>query len=386
MRVLWVVPRFGRDIVGGAETLVRGLATHAPSDWAVEVATTCATDHMTWANELEPGKTVEENVIVHRFTVGPRNAACYEQLHSQIAAGTASYAQELEWLANSVWAPDLQEFLGSHGGEYDLIVFSPYLFGTTVWGAGARPERSVLMPCLHEEPYAYLETTMRLFRSVRGCFFNSEPERRLARRLYGIDGGFVVGMGFDRPSGPPQATFAKSRGIERFVLFAGRLEEGKRVDVAVDYAVRYAEGRPDAPKLVLMGTGPYRPPAAARRIVAEVGFVSEEERRAAYREALAVVNPSHLESLSLVLLEGWLEGTPALVAGGSEVLRYHCEQCGGGFVFDSFETFRDGLDQLTENAVLAEEMGKAGAAYVLDSYGWPAVRERLQAAFAEVAA
>ena len=55
-RLAFVVPRYGADVVGGAETLVRGLAEHlaAPGS-AVEVLTTCARDHLSWKNVL-PGR------------------------------------------------------------------------------------------------------------------------------------------------------------------------------------------------------------------------------------------------------------------------------------------------------------------------------------------
>ncbi len=122
MRLLWVVPRFGAGLVGGAEMLVRGLATRAlPEGWRSEIATTCAVNHFTWENELpsgtaeedgvarprpghagaprrlalggrhdlrrEPlhvgeraprGTTDEEGVTVHRFPVGGRDGARYE--------------------------------------------------------------------------------------------------------------------------------------------------------------------------------------------------------------------------------------------------------------------------------------------------------------------
>lgn len=386
MRLLWVVPRFGRGIVGGAETLVRGLATHAPDDWTVEVATTCAVDHVTWANQLAPGTTIEDGTTVHRFPVGDRDSGRYARLHRLIADGTATYADEVEWFSQSVWAPGLDDFLDERGCDYDLIALSPYLFGTTVWGANVHPDRTVLMPCLHDEPYAHLETTRRMFGLVRGFIFNSPPEQELARRLYGASDGFVVGMGFDPPAEPPPTGFAAAHELGQYVLYAGRIEEGKRVDVAVEYAVRYARERPGAPKLALIGSGPYRVPLPAQDVVRRVGVVDESERRAAYREAVALVNPSHLESLSLVVLEAWLEETPAIVAAGSDVLRYHSERSGGGFVFHSYDDYRDSLDQLLDNPQLRETMGRAGKAYVIDSYGWPAVSERLRSAAESLAA
>jgi len=387
MRLLWVLPRFGGSTVGGAERLVGELAARGvPDEWDSEVATTCAVDHYTWANALPAGLSEENGLIVRRFEVGPRDSARYEQLHPAILSGRADYATELEWLGNSVWSPGLQRFLEVEVKRYDLTLFAPYFFGTTVWGAQIAPERSALIPCLHDEPYAHLRTIRRVLGSVRGCIFNSDAEGRLAYGLANIRDSGVVGLGFDPPAGPPTARFAETRGIGRFLLYAGRIEEGKRVNVAVEYALRHAAERPDAPRLVLIGSGSYRPPAKAKGVVIHAGFLDEVERRAAYAEALALVNPSELESFSIVLMEAWREGTPALVAAGSKVMCEHAERSGGGIVFDSYESYREGVDRLLDEPPLARQLGEAGREYVLGTYGWPAVRERLRTTIEALAA
>ena len=51
--------------------------------------------------------------------------------------------------------PGLFHHLVGHAHTYRAIVFSPYLFWTTVVGASIAPERSVIIPCLHDEHYAY---------------------------------------------------------------------------------------------------------------------------------------------------------------------------------------------------------------------------------------
>jgi glycosyltransferase involved in cell wall biosynthesis len=386
VRLLWVIPRFGKTAVGGAERLVGELALRAtPDGWSSEVATTCAVDHMTWENVLPPGEDRVDGLRVHRFRVGPRSATRYELLHRAILSGKAGYVDEIEWLANSVWSPGLLRFLEDEGERYDLAVFAPYFFGTTVWGAQVAPERSALVPCLHDEPYARLATVRGVLASVRGCLFNSEAEGRLARRLADVREAGVVGMGFDEPAGEPRARFAERRGIGRYVLYAGRIEEGKRVDVVVDYATRYARERSDAPRLVLIGSGSYRPPEEAADVVFYAGLLGEEERRAAYAEAVALVNPSHTESFSIVLMEAWLEGTPALVAKESEVMREHAERSGGALTFNSYESYRDGLDRLLDDPGLARRLGVAGREYVLDSYSWPKVRARLRDAVDRIA-
>lgn len=378
MRLLWVVPRFGADIVGGAETLVRQLALRAvPAAWRAEVATTCAVDHERWANVLPPGATTDAALTVHRFPVSPRDPARFEAAHHRVLAGTAGYADELEWLAQGVTSVDMERYLDANASAYDLVVLAPYLFGTTVWGAFAAADRAALVPCLHDEPYARLHTVRAMLAGVRGCLFNAPGEERLARRLADIRDCGVVGSGFDPPEGPA-GPFAPAEGIGPYLLYAGRLEEGKRVDVLVDHVARMRREDPRAPRLVLVGRGGYRPPRHARDAVVHVGYVTEEQKRAAYANALALVNPSVMESLSLVLLEAWLEGTPAIVAAGSEVMRDHVATCGGGFTFEGHDDLRAAVRALRDDPSAARRMGALGREYVLDTYGWPAVRRRFR--------
>ena len=381
-----MVPRYGRGVQGGAETLVRALAGRcAAMGWRAEVATTCARDHVTWADELPAGTSVEDGVTVHRFPVGPRDAARYDALHAAVLSGRAGYADELEWLSHSVWSPGLQAFLEDDDG-HDLRVLSPYLFGTTLWGAQADPGRSALLPCLHDEPYARLRTVAAVLGAVRGCLFNAPGEERLARRIAPVRGGGVVGMGFDPPDGPAGPPPAALRERGPYLVYAGRLEEGKRVQVAVEGVARLAAERDDAPVLALMGTGGYRPPPAHRDRVVELGYVSEEDKRAVYAGALALVNPSEMESLSIVLMEAWREGTPAVVAAGSEVMSDHVARSGGGMTFADYDEFRAAVARLLDDPGERERMGARGRAYALEEYGWPAVQERLAAVAGRLAA
>jgi glycosyltransferase involved in cell wall biosynthesis len=129
----------------------------------------------------------------------------------------------------------------------------------------------------------------------------------------------------------------------------------------------------------MVGQGEWRPPARHADAVRVIGYVDEEVRRAAYAEAAALLNPSWLESLSLVLLEAWLEGTPALVAAQSDVMREHVANSGGGLTFADYDELAEGLDRILGDPDAAARMGAAGRAYVEREYGWPAVRERFAA-------
>ncbi len=375
-----VVPRFGPGVVGGAEALARALAHRATGpDISVEVATTCALDHQTWENVLPAGTEEDGDVLVNRFPVSAGDSRRHARLSGRLMrGGRLSYTEELELLATSVWSRRLHRFVLERADDYDLVVCTPYLFGVPFWAAQAAPARTALIPCLHDEPQAHLRVVRSLIGRVRGCLFNSPGEQRLAERIYGPQRGGVVGMGFDPPTEPAREGFAARHGLGRYVLYAGRIEEAKRVDVLAAHVARYRRERRSDVTLALIGRGPWRPRAQDVDAVRPIGFVDEEEKRAAYAGAVALVNPSELESLSIVLLEAWLEGTPAIVAGTSDVLAEHVTRSGGGRAFRDYESFAAAMDTMLGDPAAAREMGAAGRRYVEEEYSWSAVGARFR--------
>lgn len=375
-----VPPRHGSDLVGGAENHLAALAHHARDDgWSVEVATTCAMDNERWANVLPEGETIEDGLRVHRFAVSPRDELRHRDLARHLAVhGSLNALDEVELMATSVWSEGLQQFIDQEGPGYDAIVFAPYLLGTTFWGAQSWPERTAIMPCLHDEPYAYLPSVQRVLRSVRTLMFNAPGEERLIRRLLGPVRGSIVGMGFDAPDEPADAGFAARHGLGRYVIYVGRLEEGKRVHVAAERVADFARRHDADLRLVLIGRGSWRPSEEVAPYVKLLGFLPEDEKRAALAGATALVNPSELESLSIVLLESWLEGTPAIVAAGSEVMADHCAISGGGFTFTGQADFDVALLRLLGEPGVRADMGRRGRYYVQTEYSWAPVMERME--------
>ncbi|HEX7442515.1 MAG TPA: hypothetical protein VF320_01425, partial [Acidimicrobiales bacterium] len=75
MKLSFVTPRYGTEVIGGAETAARMLAERLclRPGWEVEVLTSCALDHLTWENTEPAGTSVINGVTVRRFpTASPR--------------------------------------------------------------------------------------------------------------------------------------------------------------------------------------------------------------------------------------------------------------------------------------------------------------------------
>jgi glycosyltransferase involved in cell wall biosynthesis len=370
--------------VGGAETLMRRLAVRLRAEGEdVEVLTTRARDHFSWADELPAGTRVERGVPVHRYPVDPRrDARRHWHLHSRAAAVEHLGAvEQAEWAAHSVWSPQLQDALEDER-RYDWVVAAPYLFGTTLWAVTGRPERTALIPCVHDEPHAWLPLVRRALEAARGAMLNSVGEGELLRRLAPGLPMALVGVGFDpEPAPAPEAVaaFCAARGLAPgYLLYAGRRERAKGLPLLYDGYRLLRRARAHTPPLALMGSGEADPPPDLADHVVDLGYVPDAELGAAYAGASLLANPSRLESLGMVVLESWRMGTPALVNGASPVLRDHVERSGGGLWFRDAPELAEAAGLILDDPGLGERMAAAGSEYVYATFSWPEVCRRFR--------
>ncbi len=378
-----ISPRFSEGAtVGGAETLLRKFAERlALHGKRVTFLATCAKDHFTWRNEVPAGRTKAGGYDVVRFPVDEgRDVELFHRIQSSFGRGAPPGADEERlWLANSVHSTALCDFLRSDPAAFDCVITGPYLFGLVDAVSRVYPDRTLLVPCLHDEPFAYLGVTRELFSRVRGLLFNSEPERNLALRLMHGSGRHerIVGMGMD-PFEADSRAFAQRHNIRQpYVVYCGRREEGKGTPILLSYLDVFRQRTGRDVKLVLTGSGEIQPPASLRPHILDLGFVSETEKHEAMAGASAFIHPSTLESFGIVVLESFLARTPALVHAGSAVLQWQCRRSGGGLWFRNYPEFEEELNFLLDQPARRQHMGENGRKYVLDEYAWASVDRRL---------
>jgi glycosyltransferase involved in cell wall biosynthesis len=381
-RIAFVCPRFSEEgTVGGAETLLKKQAERvAAAGRRVTFLTTCAESHFTWENTLPPGHRRIGNLDVHYFPIDRRDVGSFLQIQQAICnKGHTTSADEETWIQNSVNSQALYRHLSEHGADYDRIVMGPYLFGLIYFASRIHPEKTLLVPCLHDEPFATLGIMKKMFEAVRGFLFNTEPEREFARRLFHPPATkcSVVGMGIELFE-VDSKSFAARRGLTNsYVMYSGRREGGKGTPLLCEYVQAFRERNNQDIKLVFTGSGPIEAPRELLPHILDLGFVSEREKREAMAGALAFIHPSTFESLGIVLLESFLAGTPALVHARSEVLSWQCRRSGGGLWFRHYPDFEEELLLLLNNEKLRQQMGAAGKSYVLREYSWASVEKRL---------
>ncbi len=387
-RVAFVPPRFGREVLGGSEAVSREAALGlAARGWDVDILTTCAVDHFTWANELPAGETLEDGLRVRRFPTvhTPSRAAHKAELVIQ-GGGVPSLDEQVSWLSYRVQVPELFHHIVSHEGEYDALVYSPYLFWTTAVCAPVTAARAIVMPCLHDEHYARLDLFRPVLADPAAVWFLSEPEHELAHRLGPVAPRHqVTGAGIAVPASYDAAGFRTRHKLQRpFILYSGRREGGKGWDWlmhAFKYTLEHGDPGLD---LATTGVGPVLPPPEMTDRVIDLGFLDHVERDNAMAAAAVYVQPSRMESFSRTIMEAWLAGTPVVANAESDVVAWHCERSGGGLTYRDEASFAAAIAALAGSAERAADLAARGRRYVLEEYTWDSVLDRMEADLREL--
>jgi glycosyltransferase involved in cell wall biosynthesis len=378
-RIAFVTPRFGAEIVGGAEAVVRDTALGlARRGWEVQVLTTCATSPYTWANELPEGLQEDSGLLVRRFlNILATSASEEHRVHGNIYYGQPTTLDEqVTWLNALFRTPGMFDALHRERNDFDAFVFAPYLFWNTTVCMPIVADRAVVMPCLHDETYAHLEVMRHVLSLPASVWFLSGPEHDLAHSLGPVTPQHsVIGSGLDIPKEYAPEEFREEYGIdEPFILYLGRREADKGwpwlLDVFASTKTRV--------KMVSAGSGhPDVPPRLRGRVI-DVGYLTTEQRNSALAAAMAYVQPSLMESYSRTTMESWLAGRPVLVRRGSAVVEWHCSRSDGGLVFANSVELGKHLARFQNNPEAATEMGERGRAYVMENYQWSQVLDRME--------
>jgi glycosyltransferase involved in cell wall biosynthesis len=394
MRLLYVVQRYGETIAGGAEQHCREMAERmARRGHHVEVATTCAQSYVDWADAYEPGRSTIGGVVVHRFRVAtPRDNTRFNELNRRMVSGRGSRPLFLqrEWMRQQgPWSPDLVTWLERDGRRFDCVICFTYLYWTT-WAAldalrGRVP--LVLHPTVHDEPPLRLSLFDAVFHAPDAFALSTPEEIDLIRARFHIDPPCeVVGIGVEVGTADPARFRAAYRlGTRPYLLYVGRIDEGKGALALVDFFIAYKDRHPtDDLVLVLVGDALLRIPE--RDDIVVTGFVDYQTRDDALAGALALAQPSFFESFSMILTESFAFGRPALVQGRCKVLGGHARRSNAAIPYESFAEFECALEMFRDDPALADAMGAAGKAYVEREYTWDVVLDRYEGLLERTAA
>ncbi|MCX7974262.1 MAG: glycosyltransferase family 4 protein [Candidatus Aminicenantes bacterium] len=376
MKIAFVVQRYGKEVMGGSELHCRLIAERLfQAGHEVTVFTTTARDYITWKNEFPPGESVLNGVIVKRFPVEKeRDIKDFNEYSDWLFSHPHSEADEVLWIEKQgPWVPSLLEALEKAQNDFEVFIFFTYLYYPTHYGLQLVRKGKILVPTAHDEPALYLNIMKRVFASAEAFLFNTQAEKEMLTRLFGLEGTYqdIVGVGVDIPVIKASTSFLSRYGlIKPYILYAGRIEPGKGCQELFDYFLEFSKEEPNV-QLVLIGHLLMPLPNNPRIIY--LGFVSPEVKNMAMAEAAVTVHPSHFESLCMAALESLAVKTPILVQEAAEPLRRHCLEGQCGLYYSNANEFAWTLSLLLRDDRLRASLAENGRRYVEAKYSWPVV-------------
>ena len=379
-RVCFVIQRYGLEVNGGAELQCRLFAEHLKDRLSIEVLTTKAVDHISWANEYTEDVSSVNGITVRRFRNSrERDIVSFGELNGTFMEEIAGDPEkEDHWLIEQgPVCPDLIEYIHTHQKEFDVFIFSTYLYYTTIYGIRGVEKKSILIPEAHNEPCIHMSLLKDVFQKTAGLLYNTEIEKDLVEGIFHVSDTphEIAGIGIDQTlHGNPEAG-KKKYGLDRYIVYIGRIDEGKRCHVLFEYFQEYKKRNENDVKLVLMGKEAIGIPETDD--IRSLGFVSEEDKCNVLSGAIALVLPSEFESLSMVVLEAMKLRVPVLVNEACEVVKNHCLKSNAGLFYYNYFDFEGALNWMIDHPLRMKVMGENGTRYVTENYNWDVVTDRI---------
>ncbi len=387
MKLAFVVQRYGKEVMGGSELHCRQIAEKmVKAGYDCTVYTTTAKDYVTWENEYSPGESLLNGVHIKRFLVDrERDIESFNKYSDWIFFNDHTQKDEWEWMEKQgPSSPALLDALEKQEKEHDLFIFFTYLYYNTYWGLKRIQGKKVLVPTAHDEPALHLGIMKEVFSAPDVFMFNTASEKDMLSRQFSFEEKYqeIVGVGVDIPEEVDTRMFFQRHRISvPYILYAGRIEPGKGCGELIDYFLRYYRQNPNL-KLVLIGKLLMELPSHPG--IRCLGFVSQEDKNAAMRGALATIHPSYFESLCMAALESMAIQTPIIVQEKTDPLKQHCINGKGGIYYADYQEFAADLDLLLNDKKLREVLGNNGFTYVRENYSWPKVVDKYKKMFANL--
>ncbi|MCD7811788.1 MAG: glycosyltransferase family 4 protein [Ruminococcus sp.] len=384
-KIALVNQRYGLEVNGGSEYYTRLIAERLTSDYEVDVITTKALDYTTWANHYECDEETINGVHVLRFPVERERAADFNEYNGEYLSYIQSHERDISkeeiWFGKQgPYCPKAIEYIRESRDKYDVFIFVTYLYYLSVKGIPEVADKAIFIPTAHEEPFIHFKTFESIFKLPAAYVFLTDEEKSLVQKLFGcgdIPCG-VMGTGVEVPCTPDPDAFRRKFKISGdYIIYVGRIDEGKDCPTLFRYFTEYKKRRPESGlKLVLMGKQVCEIPK--HRDIISLGFVSEEDKFSGISGAKCLVLPSRFESLSISVLEAMTLSVPVIVNGVCDVLKGHCLKSNGGLYYMNYFEFEGILDYIFSHDAEYKLMCGNARAYIRENYEWDVIMKRFR--------
>jgi glycosyltransferase involved in cell wall biosynthesis len=385
MKLTFVTPRFGKEIVGGAEYAIAQLAANCVryGDVEAEILTTTAGDERTWSKKYEEGSEFIDGIKIQRFANEPIDRNEFDSWGSQFFSRLEKMTDQDfdQWLIRQgPYSPDLLDAI--ENCTSDAVIFHPMLSSPTSHGLLRAKVPTVLHPALHDEPVSRMSGYKKVVNSSSLLCFSTFFEQNLCNELYQsqLVKQSVLGFGIEdivRSSPHEESEILNKYNLEKetYVVVLGRVDAGKGSDLVAKFFEQYSKTNPEV-KLVFVG------PISQNSLLNDsifvekneniitIGLVSDTDRDVLVTNSLALINPSVTESFSLVMLEAMKSKIPVIINQACGPTLEHVNRSNSGYMFNDFASFCASIQLASEDSADRDLRIENGYKYVVDNYSW----------------
>ncbi len=315
------------------------------------------------------------------------------------------------------FAAAIRAFAKSEQLEYDLIYSHYWLSGEVAcllrpgmgvgWAHIAHTlglvKNRTLASGARPEPALRIRVEGEIAQQANMLIASTSDEGDDLARLYGADPEriYVVPPGIDlgtfHPLDRGEARRKIGYGQSRMLLFVGRLERLKGVEIAIRALALLQDRAHNDVRLVVLGEDSREGDESEKERLKEVatalgvrdrvdflGSVAHHELPYFYAAADVCVMPSYSESFGLVALEAQACGRP-VVASGVSGLRSVVRDEVSGYLIDGDDPaiYADRIGRVLEDPELAQQMGLRGR-LLAQRFSWTRTADRLEGLFESV--
>ena len=369
----------------------------------VTILTSCAQDYISWEPVYDIGESIDNGIKIIRFQNNIRGTAGQLKYSRRKASGRLLIQKIHRFLGKPLWMekwfreipitsadherwlkyqgpymPSLLEYISANQNEYAAYLFFTALYYPTAMGVQVCPEKSILVPTMHDEKPSYMSGYKNVMSAPAWILFNTDIEKKFSENLFPIQNNKkrIVGVGIEllKDTYSKNPSLPKKLEIESpYIVYIGRVDANKGCDVLIRYFLRFRHETGSLIDLVMVGKKMLK--ARDSEHIHYTGFVSDENKKDILMNAAALVIPSFFESLSLVLLESMGAGKPVIANGNTDVLREHIEKSKGGWNYFNYFDFKNAITELLNNPQGNIIKGENGFRYVQQNYAWERVLE-----------
>jgi len=371
--IIIVIPWFG-EMAGGAEFLAKTLAMQFNS-FGIKclIFTTCSRSqhHNWWQDYYKEGRYIYDGLEVYRFSTNKNQIKYEASVIKTINNQQLTEEEKANFFICGINSNNLIKSIKKfvYNDNYEIIAL-PYFQGLTHSIINSYKNRISMIPCFHNEPQLYWNDSKTLIKNAKHIFFNSPEEKILVYNTYGncfnniISNSPVAGLGIDihKPIYKILSNIPK-----KYFIYVGKKDEGKNIKILCDWFIEYKKHNKNNIKLLFVGGGnPNLIPK--HNYFIDYGFVDIITKNSLIKKSLGLINLSQNESLSLVIMEAWLNSVPVVVANKCNVTKNLALKANGGLYADNKFEFEIILNYLSSNKNESLMLAKNGFDYIKKRY------------------